>query len=440
MPYVPVIAIPLGLICCCCAAGFSWFFGRDVWQQFSKTVFGSNKLLQMMTLDIVSKFTPGEHQQEWDELPPRVSQEEFLKMEADDSVSKELEKACVTAFAKGRIHLVSVHFTTGYGPRKEARAIEEAIMTVKARGLENIEMATFEIGEKKVMKAKNELYLEESQREPAKFMVYYKFGYFTLGGLPGGEGEKFMLDNDGYLQKTDSTYMMLDEDSGVVTAGEAPEILVTKHKDNARLIEEGRKWAITLYSEIAIVEAIDEAEPCLNVDYHHLTRPPVAGTPWASTTVGHAMACDERRKVWEKIEDLRDSVKNAERGGASHGLVEVAQELLAELVARTPELPADRCVLDPEGHGVKLLPKGRQRALWVHTGDSYMYEPDKVKASELNNFDLPPKEELQGTSVDPFRPVCAHYAATGKCKLGKRCPWRHTTPQPGDTVREPIMF
>ena len=38
-----------------------------------------------------------------------------------------------------------------------------------------------------------------------------------------------------------------------------------------------------------------------------------------------------------------------------------AEELLKALVARTHELPADRCVLDPDGSGVKLLPRGQHR-------------------------------------------------------------------------------
>ena len=68
-----------------------------------------------------------------------------------------------------------------------------------------------------------------------------------------------------------------------------------------------------------------------------------------------------------------------------------AEALLASLVARTHELPSDRCVLDPDGEGrpflflwrtsscpsthagIKLLPKGHQRAVWPVTGTDSLF-------------------------------------------------------------------
>jgi hypothetical protein len=302
-----------------------------------------------MQHDIIYKFSPKDCEIEWDELPPKISNEHKARMEANDKANAELKRACEKAFAMGRIHLVSVHFASGPGPQQEADDIDNAVANVKARGL---------------------------------------------------------------------------QDEG----------------DNARLIEEGEKWVKTLRMETYIVEAIEKAWPSLTIDFNDGTQPPIPGAPWMATTVGHALQCDKRRAAWSEIEDLSQAIKISSNGGASHGLTEIAREVLADLIARTPELPADRCVLDPDGKGVKLLPKGRQRALWYHTGDSYMYQPDKEKAGELNNFDLPPTEELANTSVKNARPICATYAKARNCKLGKRCPWRHAVPMEGDVVREPIMF
>jgi hypothetical protein len=261
-----------------------------------------------------------------------------------------LADACREAFSYGRIHLVSVHFASGMGPRKQAANIRAAVADVRARGLQE-------------------------------------------------EG------------------------------------------NNPELIEEGLKWCDILSYEIGIVEALEKAFPSLTVDFSHLTTPPVAGAPWKGTTVGHAVDCDERRKVWKTIEELMTAIKIAENGGASTGLTESGHELLNTLIARTPELPADRCVLDPEGKGVRVLPEGRQRGLWRHTGEAYLYAPDKANsATEVNDFELPPGENLVGTSVAPARPVCASYAKQGNCKLGKRCPWRHCKPIKGDAIREPIYF
>jgi len=271
-----------------------------------------------------------------------------MRMEADQAACQALEDACRVAFAYGRLHLVSVHFSSGRGPQKPARDVRAAVALVRSRNLQDVD-------------------------------------------------------------------------------------------ENPRLIEEGLKWCNTLLVETEIVEAIEVAFPCLTIEYSNLTTPPVVGAPWKATTVGHAVDCEERRKVWAFVEDLSAAIRLAEEGGASHGLTEAAQDLINQLIARTPELPADRCVLDPGGKGVKVLPKGTTRGLWAHTGDMYLYQPDTQIAGELNDFELPPGEELLGTSVKDARPVCATWAKTNTCKLGKRCPWRHCKPKKGDAVREPIF-
>merc|ERR1719377_152940 len=110
MPYWPYIVIPIGVIGLCGAVVACIYFGSDTWKVFSKTVFGSRRLLTLYSLDIVHKFSPEDKPQDWDELPRKITQAEIIKAEQDASASTELERACRDAFGKGRIHLVSVHF------------------------------------------------------------------------------------------------------------------------------------------------------------------------------------------------------------------------------------------------------------------------------------------------------------------------------------------
>lgn len=349
MPYWPFVAIPIVIICFCMALVAWVIFGTETVLLFGKTVFGSRRYLTIYRTDVVHKFAPSDPEREWDDLPPRVTQEDIERMRANEAACKALADACRAAFAYGRVGLVSVEFRYGRGPVKEANDLEDAIAVVKARSLHE-------------------------------------------------DGE------------------------------------------NPRLIEEGEAWIKTLRMESLIVEAMMTASPCLTIDFKTLAPAPIPGAPWAGTVVGHAVHCDKRREVWSQIEDLSVAIKTSKDGGISSGLLDLAQDLLNGLIARTPELPADRVVLDPGGHGVKLLPKGKQRGQWVHTGDAYLYDTASQKAGEINNFDLPPDEQLRNTSVDPGRPVCASYAQTGKCKAGKRCPWRHATPVEGDVIRESIIW
>jgi len=351
MPYLPYVIVPILLLGVCGSIAACYIFGGDTWKAFMKAVFGADRFFTVYQMDVVHKFSPNDLVQEWDEMPPRITQADIEKIQADEAACQFLEEATLTAFALGRASLVSVHWATGYGPQRESATIREAVAGVRARGL---------------------------------------------------------------------------QDSG----------------DNARLIEEGEHWCNNLYMETSIVESMEEAFPLLTVDFKSFNKAPIPGAPWAGTTVGHAISCDKHRELWGHIEVLQQALKIAVDGGVSAGLIDQGKELVQKLIARTPELPADRCVLDPAGKGVKLLPRGKQRALWYHTGDTYLYEPDKEgkKGAELNNFELTPDEHLVNTSVDPCRPVCATFAKTKNCKLGKRCPWRHSKPLEGDVIREPILW
>jgi hypothetical protein len=350
MPFLPLIIGSIFLTGICTALFLCSRFGGDTWDNFSKTVFGSRRFMTLYQTEIVHIHQPEDKARVFEELPPRITREDILRMEANDAAIQALQDACKNAFRCGRIHLVSMHFSTGPGPQQEAVDVERAVADVRAKGLQN-------------------------------------------------EG------------------------------------------DNARLIEEGVAWTTLLHNETRIVSACQRAFPLLEVDYQNLSRSPVPGAPWAGTVIGHQIDNEKRRDIWRQVEELTQAIKMSSTGGASQGLIDEANKLIANVIARTPELPADRCILDPEGHGVKLLPKGRQRAIWQHTGEAYLYDPDSNEAgAELNNFDLPPKQELRNTSVDAARPVCATFAKGQKCHLGKRCPWRHTKPVAGDSVREPVGF
>lgn len=209
--------------------------------------------------------------------------------------------------------------------------------------------------------------------------------------------------------------------------------------NNAELIRFGEQWLRTLDAERALSAALQEARPALNVVGKRMTTPPVSGQPWQATTMGRAAEGEIQRAAWHKVELLREALKVARTEGAYTVLVKQASELLADLVARTPELPADRCVLDPEGDGLKLLPMGSQRAVWLETGDTYIYQPESKTAGALGE-PLPARELLGEVGVDEKRPVCADFAKRRSCRAGRRCPWRHCLPKAGDTIRECILF
>lgn len=208
---------------------------------------------------------------------------------------------------------------------------------------------------------------------------------------------------------------------------------------NAEIIRTGEKWLATLEAEAELQNVTEAARPDLRwTAQARLTQGPVQGKPWIATTLGRAADGQIRKEGWKHIEELREAIQVASRRDVSEVILTQARSLLSELVARTPELPADRCVLDPEGDGIKLLPKGQQRAVWSFTGDVYCYDADSAKAGELE--ETPPRELLGDVGVDDARPVCAEWAKSFTCKAGRECPWRHVRPKPGDTIRECILF
>jgi len=207
------------------------------------------------------------------------------------------------------------------------------------------------------------------------------------------------------------------------------------------LVQKGEKWLSTLEAEKDLLRAVEEARPDLRwAAQVRLTQPPVLGKPWHATTQSKAAELEVRKAGWTHIEDLRAAVQAAKSQDISESHMSQAEELLAALIARTHELPADRCVLDPDGEGVKLLPKGQHRAVWPITGDSYTFNAGSKIGGEMGVDMSVPREILGDAAIDDARPVCAEWAKSSTCKAGRDCPWRHCKPQVGDSVRECILF
>jgi len=205
---------------------------------------------------------------------------------------------------------------------------------------------------------------------------------------------------------------------------------------NAVLVERSDSWLRVLRSERMLMKVAAETRPALAIVGKRGTMMR-SGEPWLTTLQGQRFEGDLQETSWAKVERLTVAIKEAKAAGAQDGLVKKEARFLAELVARVPELPADRCVLDPEGEGLKLLPKGHQRAIQTKFGDPYTYQTENREASD---FDVvPPRQELGDVAVDASRPCCAEWVKSRTCKGGRRCPWRHEMPRAGDVVRECIL-
>lgn len=142
--------------------------------------------------------------------------------------------------------------------------------------------------------------------------------------------------------------------------------------ENPNLINRAEQWLRVLENERMLVATMDEVAPDLTKNFRQEDfERPHSGKPRLTlmNTIGKIGEAKARHDAWSHIEDLTEAIRTAKAGGASEGLLHEAGEMLSQLVANTPELPADRCVLDPDGNGVKLLPKGKNRVMWVHTGD-----------------------------------------------------------------------
>eukprot|EP00933_Yihiella_yeosuensis_P051202 TRINITY_DN49072_c0_g1_i1.p1 TRINITY_DN49072_c0_g1~~TRINITY_DN49072_c0_g1_i1.p1 ORF type:complete len:727 (+),score=81.12 TRINITY_DN49072_c0_g1_i1:43-2223(+) len=203
-------------------------------------------------------------------------------------------------------------------------------------------------------------------------------------------------------------------------------------------IEAGERWMCVMEAEYALVKATEESKPELfRVGMRKMTESPNPGMPWQATTLGRLTESEDRKASWTQLERLAAALQAAKGTGASERLVRDAKNLYSELVARTRDLPSDRCVLDPEGEGIKLLPMGHQRAVWTTSGEAYMYNARNCEAGELD--EMPPREMLGDVAVDDARPVCAEYAKYSRCKAGRQCPWRHCKPQAGDQIKECLI-
>mmetsp|Transcript_91184 Transcript_91184/g.199727 ORF Transcript_91184/g.199727 Transcript_91184/m.199727 type:complete len:748 (-) Transcript_91184:49-2292(-) len=210
------------------------------------------------------------------------------------------------------------------------------------------------------------------------------------------------------------------------------------HGENPILFTRAKSWLVTLRAERDLSRAVHEAEPCLKTvgAWKNIPAPP--GVPWLSTMGGQQQEGQVRSEAWGKVEALSVAIRTAKESGAEEPLIKSSSILLAELIARQRELPQDRCVLDPDGEGIKLLPQGHVRALKGDTGQSYLYHEETRVAGEVDE-PPPPKEILDDVNVDAKRPICADFAKGRKCRGGRSCPWRHQKPQAGDSIRECII-
>lgn len=206
---------------------------------------------------------------------------------------------------------------------------------------------------------------------------------------------------------------------------------------NPSLIKRGETWLQTLKTECRLVAAMEDAKIELERQQRR-TAVAVTTTTWMLGNVEATRVQGEvRTEGWHRLESLTEAIKESRLGGASDTLISRAEDVVQQIVARTPELPADRCVLCPDGEGIKLLPKGQKRAVWPVDGASYHYDSQTHQAGD---FDSPPRASLGQVAVDSARPVCAEWAKIGKCQAGRRCPWRHVKPQACDSIREWIIF
>lgn len=114
-------------------------------------------------------------------------------------------------------------------------------------------------------------------------------------------------------------------------------------------------------------------------------------------------------------------------------LIDRADSRIAQFVGRTVELPEERCVLDPDGKGLRMLQPGMQRATDPYSGEAYTWNVSTYSACYMQ------RDGLGEVDTDATRPLCAAFVA-GKCSLGQKCAWRHAKQQAGDRLREPIQL
>lgn len=215
---------------------------------------------------------------------------------------------------------------------------------------------------------------------------------------------------------------------------------------NCELIKKGRAWCRMIDAERALAVVVEKARPNMETAglVRHTKKPEIGGIsakgPWHTTLKGQESEGAVKTAIWANVENLTAAIKESEAQGASPHLIKDAGDLLSGIIARTRELPADRCVLDPTGQGLRLLPPGRHRAIQPSTGDAYVYQRGSLQGDDALKPWEQPIYELGNISVDDCRPVCSIFVDKGYCQLDRRCPWRHCQPRKGDTIREPVQL
>jgi len=202
---------------------------------------------------------------------------------------------------------------------------------------------------------------------------------------------------------------------------------------NGQLLVRGERWLRTLRAERHLMRVAADLRPIVaDLGVHGLGG--IGGT----TLIEQKAQAGLMSLAWAKVENLTVAIKEAKLAGAQESLVSKEEALLAEAVARVPELPNDRVILDPEGEGLKLLPRGHKRAVDKASGSVYYYNSQTGEAGNVGD-DPPPREELGDVDIAASRPCCAEWVRSRTCKGGRRCPWRHEMPRPGDPIRECIL-
>jgi hypothetical protein len=199
--------------------------------------------------------------------------------------------------------------------------------------------------------------------------------------------------------------------------------------DANNLIAQGKHQLALVAKEqnlTAITKATDEDLAGVSVDY-------MPARPGGKNVHEMDKYRAAQTDAWQRLDTLRLATVDAQGAGANPVLLDRAQHRVAEFVGRTVELPEERVVLDPEGHGLRMLQPGVQRATDPYSGEAYCWNVSTYSACYMA------REGLGEVDTDAARPLCAAFVA-GNCSLGQKCAWRHAKQQPGDRLREPIQL
>lgn len=198
--------------------------------------------------------------------------------------------------------------------------------------------------------------------------------------------------------------------------------------DSGDLIAQGKHQLAIVAKEAsltAITKATDGDIAEVGKDYQP-ARP--GGKSVAEMDQYRAMQAES----WQRFDTLRLAATEAQEIGANPVLLDRAESRVAQFVSRTVELPEERCVLDPDGKGLKMLQPGKQRSTDPYSGEAYVWDVSSYSACYMV------RDGLGEVDTDAARPLCAAFVR-GKCSFGQSCAWRHAKQQPGDRLREPIQ-